>query len=151
MACVSDLFLFSPCVSPLCSHKESWKETQLCSLSLLFCRSLCPVSSSATLLYVFLLLSSILCATLDEVQLCSGHLWHGTATTSFPISSLFFHSSSPCLSVCKCSSSTDCFMGLGVCLLPLLFEIPPLISAFIRTPLMILYICCLSSHGLLIL
>lgn len=138
------------------------RDTALQPQSLFLSFSMSNFRFFPALLYVFLLLSSILFDTLDEVQLCIGHAFlnpgNGAATTTFPfpfpISALFFHLSLPFFLSANgaaphsLSSGGGCYMELGVCLT--LFEIQPLISAF-STPPVILYVfvCCLSSHSLL--
>lgn len=159
---MSDLFLCSP-VSLLCvaikidGKRRSFVTSKSPFLSFsvpgfLFC---------PTLLCVFLLLSSILFDTLDEVQLCIGHAFLNPGTELqpprlppfshfYPVFPLVFPPvflSANVAAPHSLSSGRDHYMGLGVCLMPLLFQIHHFISSSVRT-LVILYvfICCLSSH-----
>lgn len=170
-ACVSDLFLYSPCVFFLCVaiNNDGKRRSFTTSKSLFLSFSLSGFQFFPTLLYVFLLLSSILFGTLDEVQLCIGHAFLNPGMELQPplFPSLFPFL--PCFSTClspvflsaneaaphSLSSERDCYTGLDVCLMlmSLLFEIHPFISAFTRMPpvLLNMFVCCLSSRSLLML
>lgn len=141
------------------------RDTALQPQSLFFCLSLCPVSSSVQhLLYVFLLLSSILFCTLDEVQLCIGHTFLNPLMELQPplfppfshfypvfplVFSLSFLSANEAAPH-SLSSERDRYMGLGVSLtlMSLLFEIHHFHFCFYQnTAVYILYVSvfCLSS------
>ncbi len=112
--CVGPLPLFPPVFLLCVAIKNDGKRYSFAtSKSLFLSLSLSSFQFFPTLLYVFLLLSSILFGTLDEVQLCIGHAFLNPGmelqpplfppfSHFYPVFPLVF----PCLSVCKWGSST---------------------------------------------